>query len=48
MKRFFYFLVLVLFVGSLNSCASKRKGCGLTADNTQIDLQSEVAVAEAE
>ena len=45
MKKLVYILVLVFAFSSLVSCAAKKKGCGLTADATQVPSQ-EVVVAE--
>ena len=39
MKRFFYVLVFVMFIGALSSCGSSKSGCGMTADNQQIDTE---------
>ncbi len=46
MKRIVFILALIIFAGSLNSCASKKKGCGLTAENQEVKLQQEVVLAE--
>ncbi|GEM_PF-2664399 len=45
MKRITLILALIVFAVSINSCASKKKGCGLTADN-QKATQQEIVVAE--
>ena len=39
MKRFFYVLVFVMFIGTLSSCGSSKGGCGMTADDQQLDTE---------
>lgn len=47
MRKLILFVALIVLAGSLNSCASKSKGCGLTADNQNVPTQQEVVVADA-
>ncbi|MCC7521579.1 MAG: hypothetical protein IT220_08095 [Flavobacteriaceae bacterium] len=46
MKKLVFFAVLLVLVTSLESCGSRKKGCGLTADNQNVPVQQEVVVAE--
>lgn len=45
MKKSIYLLIVLFAFASLTSCGSKKKGCGLTADNQVVPAQ-EVVVAE--
>jgi len=47
MKKLLIFVAIVVLASSFTSCASKRKGCGLTADNQSIPAQQEVIVADS-
>lgn len=46
MKKLLFFAVLLVWVASLESCGSRKKGCGLTADNQNVPVQQEVVVSE--
>jgi hypothetical protein len=45
MKKLIYLVVILFVFASLTSCASKKKGCGLTADNNTVPSQ-EIVVAD--
>jgi len=45
MKKLVYIFVIVFALASLSSCSAKKKGCGLTADATELPTQ-EIVVAE--
>lgn len=45
MKKFVYFFVIAFAFASLVSCSAKKKGCGLTADVSELPSQ-EIVVAE--
>lgn len=45
MKKFVYIFVIVFALATLSSCSAKKKGCGLTADATELPSQ-EIIVSE--
>jgi hypothetical protein len=47
MKKVIILIAIVVLSNGFNSCASKSKGCGLTADNENIPTQQEIVVAQA-
>lgn len=42
MKKIIFLLLIAFVFSSLTSCAGKKKGCGLTADTTQVSTQGVV------
>jgi hypothetical protein len=46
MRKIAIFIAIVVFASSLNSCASKKKGCGLTAEHQSVSLKQELDHAE--
>lgn len=47
MKKLGYIFVIVFAFATLVSCSAKKRGCGLTADATEIPSQ-EIVVSEVE
>ena len=47
MKKLVYILVIVFAFATLSSCSAKKKGCGLTAEATELPSQ-EIVVSEVE
>ena len=45
MKKLVYILIVLFAFASLTSCGSKKKGCGLTGDTSDLPSQ-EVVVTE--
>ena len=45
MKKLVYIFVLVFAFATLASCSAKKKGCGLTADASELPTQ-EIVVSE--
>ena len=45
MKKIVYLFVIAFAFASLVSCSAKKKGCGLTADATNVPTQ-EIVVSE--
>lgn len=43
MRKITIFVAIVVLAISLNSCASKKKGCGLTAEHQSVTLKQELA-----
>jgi len=45
MKKLVYIFVVLFVFATLASCSAKKKGCGLTADATELPTQ-EIVVSE--
>lgn len=40
MKKVVYLLFFIALTVSVSSCSSRKKGCGLTAENQTVAIQS--------